>query len=477
MTTGSATAETVDSSATWLLEQETRALLTRLASVQPFVLQEPHLAAAALSPAALSGIEQYLIAGRRDVGRRARAFLRWLRGPGATAPAAEQQRRFWMLRLTFQDALSQFDLFSEVITQRSEHGNGVLLSGLDVAAAEALLLPRGFFEGPPVVCSLHRGLGGAIRRARTRLPGGGENPVALIRIPRERMIGYGIASSLVHEVGHQGAALLMLVESLRAELRPIRQRARRRAAWDLWDRWISEIVADFWSISRIGVGSTLGLIGLVSLPRAFVFRPSHDDPHPMPWVRVLLSCAIGDRLYPDPQWERLAATWRAMYPIAGLRPQLSATVSELRATMPDLVSVIVEHRSPRLRGWSLGEVLRSPELHREALLERFSAWESNPSEMALAPPTVAFAVLGQARASGRLSPERESRLLGRLIRSWAVRSSLADRPGDDPLRPRDVRRPTHHLDHLTGGTRCQRMSSKSPSRRNRSRSPAAGSCC
>lgn len=414
----------VHSSATWLLEQETRALLTRLASVQPFVLQEPHLAAAALSPAALSGIERYLIAGRRDVRRRATAFLAWLRGPGATAPAAEQQRRFWMLRLSFQNALSQFDLFSEVITQRSEHGNGVLLSGLDVAAAEALLLPGRFFEGPPVICSLHRGLGGAIRRARTRLPGGGDNPVALIRIPRERMIGYGIASSLVHEVGHQGAALLRLVESLQAQIRSIRERTRLRTAWDMWHRWISEIVADFWSISRVGIGSTLGLIGLVSLPRGFVFRPSGDDPHPMPWVRVLLSCAIGDRLYPDPQWRRLAATWRAMYPIAGLRPQLRETIAELRTTMPDLVSVLVEHRPPRLRGWALGDVLRNPELDREALLERFAAWEAQPGRMVFEPPTIAFAVLGQARASGRLSPERESALLRRLIGAWAVRSSL-----------------------------------------------------
>jgi hypothetical protein len=207
-------------------------------------------------------------------------------------------------------------------------------------------------------------------------------------------------------------------------LRAIRQRTRLRAAWELWDRWISEIVADFWSISRIGIGSTLGLIGLVSLPRSFVFRPSDDDPHPMPWLRVLLSCAIGDRLYPDPQWERLAATWRALYPISGLRPQLRATVSELRTTMPELVSLIIEHRPHRLRGRSLGEVLRSPELQREALLERFSSWEADPGEMVHAPPTVAFAVLGQARASGRLSPERESRLLRRLIKAWAVRSSL-----------------------------------------------------
>ncbi|HEX3304895.1 MAG TPA: hypothetical protein VHS32_01450 [Streptosporangiaceae bacterium] len=413
-----------DLSATWLLQQETRALLTRLASVQPFVLQETHLAAAALSPAALSGIEQHLIAGRRDVHQRAQAFLRWLRGPGATAPAAEQQRRFWMLRLSFQNALSQFDLFSEVITQRSEHDNGVLLSGLDVAAAEALLVPGRYFEGPPVICSLHRGLGGAIRRARTRLPGGGDNPVALIRIPRERMIGYGIASSLVHEVGHQGAALLQLVESLRAQLRPLRLRAGLRWAWSLWDRWISEIVADFWSISRIGIGSTLGLVGLVSLPRGFVFRPSQDDPHPMPWVRVLLSCAIGNRLYPDPQWEQLASTWRAMYPITGIRPQLAELVAELRATMPDLVTVVVEHRPARLRGRSLGEVLRNPDLQRAALLRRFADWEADPGRMVTAPPTLAFAVFGQARASGRLSPERESRLLRWLIASWAVRSSL-----------------------------------------------------
>jgi hypothetical protein len=413
------------STATWLLEQETRALLTRLASVQPFVLQETHLAAAALSPAALSAIERYLTGGRREVHRRAEAFLDWLRGPGRAASPADQQRRYWMLRLTFQDALAQFDLFSEVITQRSEHSNGVLLSGLDVAAAEALLLPGGFFEGPPVVCSLHRGLGGAIRRARTRLPGGGDNPVALVRIPRERMIGFGIASSLVHEVGHQGAALLELVESLQAELRSIRRPPRLRAAWRRWDRWMSEIVADFWSISRIGIGSTLGLVGLVSLPRGFVFRPSDDDPHPMPWVRVLLSCAVGDRLYPHPQWRRLASTWRRLYPLAGLRPELRATIADLRATMPELVSLLVGHRPERLRGWSIGEVFRNPELDPPALLRRFEWWRARPSRMRSEPPTVAFAVLGQARASGRLSPERESRHLRRLIASWAVESSLA----------------------------------------------------
>jgi hypothetical protein len=55
-----------------------------------------------------------------------------------------------------------------------------------------------------MVCYLDRGHGAAIRRARTRLPGGKSNPVAVIRVPRERMISHGIASSLIHEVGPSG---------------------------------------------------------------------------------------------------------------------------------------------------------------------------------------------------------------------------------------------------------------------------------
>src|SRR5205814_9186405 len=160
---------------------------------------------------AMSVIEQFLLDGRRVLRRRVEGFLDWLGHPGRDAPANEQQRRFTLIRLAFNDVLSQFDLFTEAITQRSEHETGVWLSGLDMLAADALRLRTGLVDPPPLICYLARGPGAAIRRARTRLPGGTPNPVGLIRVPRERMIGHGIASSLVHEVGHQGAALLSLV--------------------------------------------------------------------------------------------------------------------------------------------------------------------------------------------------------------------------------------------------------------------------
>src|SRR4029079_7854319 len=143
------------------------------------------------------------------------------------------------------------------VTQRSEHRTGVWLSGLDMLATDALALPSvSSFAPPPLMCYLARGPGAAIRRARTRLPGGRDNPVALIRVPRERMVGHGVASSLVHEVGHQAAALLGLVESLRTHLRQFHQGPDSEISpWLLWERPVSEIIADFHSIAVLGIGS------------------------------------------------------------------------------------------------------------------------------------------------------------------------------------------------------------------------------
>lgn len=189
--------------AAWMLAQEARALLTRLARVLPFALIEPMVPAAALRPVAQRAIEQQLAAGRRQLRALVRSFLHWLgTAAGRAATAAEGQRRYTLLRLKFNAALTQFDLFNDVITQRSEHRNGVWLAGLDLAAADALALRGRYYVPPPVICYLDRGPGAAIRRAHTRLPGGGANPVSVIRVPRERMIGSSVASSLFHEVGH-----------------------------------------------------------------------------------------------------------------------------------------------------------------------------------------------------------------------------------------------------------------------------------
>lgn len=409
--------------ASWLVSQEARALLTRLARVKPFALQETMLPAAALTTVAQTAIEYYLANGRRRLRREIEAFIRWGEGAdGAAASPAQVQRRYAILRLKFNVVLSQFDLFSDALSQRSERDNGIWLAGLDVAAADGLELRGVDYRPPPVVCYLARGLGGAIRRARTRLPGGGSNPVAMILIPRERMVGAGIASSLFHEVGHQAAALLGLVDSLSADLgaggpgSPL--------AWNLFRRWASEIIADLWAIAKVGLVSTLGLISTLTLPRRFVFRFNPDDPHPIPWFRVLLSCAIGQALYPHPQWREVSESWRGYYPPVNLGLPFTRLLAQLEELLPAFVERLLSHAPPSLEGRSLADVLHQPDRDPRRLAQTMRGWRVDPPVIRRAPPSLVFAVIGQARFDGRITPEEESRLLGDLLAFWALRGTI-----------------------------------------------------
>jgi hypothetical protein len=407
-----------------MLEQEARALLTRLDRLQPYSMRMPMVASAAISPQAMTAIEDHMARARRKLRDMVGGYLVWLRGPaGRRASPAEAQRRFTFLRLRFISLISQFDIFADVVSQRSEHETGVWVAGLDDLAAEALELP-GIYIAPPVACYLERGHGAAIRRARTRLPGGDENPVAIIRVPRERMVGSGIASSLVHEVGHQAAALLDLIHSLRPALQERQNGAGQLTAWRLWERWISEIVADFWSVAKVGIAAPLGLIGVVSLPRAFVFRLDIEDPHPAPWIRVKLSCAMGAALYPHQQWTALARLWESFYPLDGLGEEKRRLFAAMEAAIPSFVSLLVNHRPPALRGRSLKEALASAERRPGRLAASFRAWRASPALMRAAPPTLAFAAVGQARFDGLIDPEEEARTLADLLTHWAARSAL-----------------------------------------------------
>jgi hypothetical protein len=198
-----------------------------------------------------------------------------------------------------------------------------------------------------------------------------------------------------------------------------------RMAWMLWERWISEILADFWSLARVGIAATSGLIGVVSLPRPFVFRLNVDDPHPVPWMRVMLSCAMGEALFPHPQWKRLSAAWQAFYPLQGLDGERSAVISSLLATMPSFIALLINHRPPSLRGKSLGEVLRVADRQPLRLGAIWQHWRNEPRLMRTAAPSLVFAVIGQARADNQITPEQESATLGELLSHWALVSTFS----------------------------------------------------
>jgi len=92
--------------------------------------------------------------------------------------------------------------------------------------------------------------------------------------------------------------------------------------------------------------------------------------------------------------------------------------------VPAFVGLLINHRPRCLRGRSLIEVLDIEQRQPARLQALFLRWRRHPQLLYRAPPSLVFAVLGQARFDGRLSPEDESRLIGKLLAHWALRSTL-----------------------------------------------------
>ncbi|MBL8946680.1 MAG: hypothetical protein JNK45_26160 [Myxococcales bacterium] len=403
----------------WIAD-EAQALLARLGRIRPLVVQETMTPAAAPSTRTQQAIERSLEHGRARLRRRLVQLLAALDTDEARRmPAATLHQRLVQVRLQFNDVLSNLDLFVDALSQRSERDTGLWLAGLDVVAEDALDLGDAYAP-PPVLCYLDRGPGAAIRRARTRLPGGGDNPIALIQIPRERMTGTAVAASLAHETGHQAAALLELLPGLRDHVQ------RTVPDVPVWQRWLSEIVADLWAVSRLGPTATLGLIGVLSLPEAFVARLSETDPHPPAWLRVQLGAAMGAALYPDAQWAELAGLWRALYPIDRLPRARRGPLVEIAATIPTLVRCLLAHRPAALHGESLGGALVQEAVSPRALRAAIGrpGWSRG---LTRSRPSHALAILGQARWRRVITPEQERRAVSRLLATWAVGRAL-DRP-------------------------------------------------
>lgn len=409
------------------IHSEVRALLTRLEQLRPFSTTMTMVPAANVSPHALHKIEEQQIAAQNDLRIAARRLLDWLVSPaGQGADGVALQNRFVVLKMGFNAVLSRFDIFADVLVQRSESGTGLWIAGLDVLATDAIELRGVTRSAPPLVCYLDRGHGAAIRRAKTALPGGGLSPVAIVRVPRERMVGLGIGASIVHEVGHQAIALLDLLPGMQHALRRERDRSSlaHDTAWTCWDRWISEVLADVWAVGCLGLTATHGLFGVIGLPQLFMFATTPRDVHPFPWIRALASIAFGESLYPDRQWERVRRMWLAMYPIHHAPLGARQLVRALLETLDRLIPIVLDSRPDSFAGFSLREAFRNQNRSPDSLRQVWEQHSRAPRELKTIRPAMALAAIGQARLEGRTDPKNESKLVSHLLLDWAAMRNI-----------------------------------------------------
>ena len=145
----------------------------------------------------------------------------------------------------------------------------------------------------------------------------------------------------------------------------------------------------------------------------------------LPWIRVKLSCAIGDGLYPHPQWAKSGEAVGEPTTRLPVSMTSAGTCSPAwKKSLPEFVAVLINHRPKALRGRSLREAMNVEQRAPARLDGALRRVEQGAEADVRAPPSLVFAVLGQAKADGGLSPEDESDLLAKLLTFWAMRSTL-----------------------------------------------------
>ena len=144
----------------------------------------------------------------------------------------------------------------------------------------------------------------------------------------------------------------------------------------------------------------------------------------MPWFRVKLSCAMGEALYPHPQWRALAKLWEQLYPTHELQDAQRELLLMLEHEVPKFAGLLAEHRPESLQGVSLREAIVEEQREPRQLLRLYHTMIKYPQRLRETPPALAFAAIGQARAENQIDPRKESDLLAQLLTHWALRNAL-----------------------------------------------------
>ena len=298
------------------------------------------------SPGAWSGLERYLgVALRQNLAdavtrlQKEAALLRARFNAAQTGEELERVRsQVVAFRRRYMRTATLVDFYGGAVNTRTNPHIAALLRACDEMAVRSMaqvldLLGK---TTPPVMTYLDiEGLGAAILKADLRLWDGGTlSAVAAVKIAFHNLFR---PTALIHEAGHQFAHITGWNEELAKALERGLSGASRDVA-EVWGSWASEIAADTFAFAHTGYAAVVGLCDVLSGDEATVFQPRPGDPHPTPYVRVLLGTEMCTRFFGAGPWDDLASAWTRSYPLENAARY--GTEDLLRCSLPLLPRIV-----------------------------------------------------------------------------------------------------------------------------------------
>jgi hypothetical protein len=164
------------------------------------------------------------------------------------------------------------------------------------------------------------------------------NPFPLIQLPYHRLVNPWTLGAILHEVSHnlQSDLGLSRVVPLSIGRHLLRGGIPRRIA-QIWVRWNREIFADLSGLLLGGPAVVASLMDVVGLSPAIAMNFNPSGVHPVPYLRVLLSIELLRRMGFEPEAQRHARSWNAIYARSA-----SGLPAELLRTAGKCIELVVE---------------------------------------------------------------------------------------------------------------------------------------
>lgn len=313
------------------------------------------------APEAWGALEGYLQRSVRDRLRgvvaaltaEAQALQRMLNGGRDLADVRSGLLR---LRGRYLQVETVLDFYGDAINSRTNPQLRALLRGYDTVAGDSMagILTRVGIDAPPALVYLDRGLGAAILRARIRLwDQGHPSPAAAIKLTRHNL---SYPTALLHETGHQVNHLTGLNAELANALGERLARRSRELA-DAWRGWASETAADVHAFAQAGWAPVAGLANVVDGPTAAVYRIRFGDPHPFPFIRVMLNVALCRSWYGTGPWDDVARAWTKRHPPESVRGDVGALTRASLDAMDEIVDICTRQPMAAFNGAPLFALL------------------------------------------------------------------------------------------------------------------------
>lgn len=332
------------------------------------------------------------------------------------------------LELDITKAFVFFDTFLDVLSQRGSVKLGEILAGADVIALDGLRKNHPALKviEYPVV-HFDRGFGASIIRTNIFLPGGTlKNELPLIQVPYGRITDKSTLSvGVLHESAHEALVRLQIVKEFPTMLyQRLLEFNAPRLIRQLLPLWTREIGPDYWGFLCCGIAQTAGIKDILSLPPADVFKISFNDPHPAPWLRVLLSIEWAKRAWGEQgiynSWEK---DWLNSYPLKYALPKSQKLLGIIHSYFPLINDVLFSARFSALNGKTLPSLFDLHRLNPRNLELQASAFLKTGKLSLSSSPSEHIALFALLRENGMISEE----LLDKIMTQWFVKLGQARR--------------------------------------------------